>query len=259
MSAIARTLLSAYYAYMLEYRAELFLWALSNVLPFIMMGVWGQAAAGGTLGFSSLAVARYFLAVFVVRQFNVVWVVWDFEREVVTGTLSQRLVQPIDPVWRHVAGHVAERLARLPLVAGMVVVFFLLYPEAWWWPSWPVLVGAIVWLLLAVALRFLMQYTVAMLSFWTERASAIEELSFTAYLYLSGMIAPLEFLPPEWRFWVELTPFPHMVYTPAILLSTGTAPLGRGAIVMGIWFGFFWLLNRWLWRRGLRQYSGMGA
>jgi ABC-2 type transport system permease protein len=259
MIAIARALLSAYYAYMLEYRAELFLWAVSQVLPFIMMGLWSQAAATGTLAITSLEVARYFVAVFVVRQFNVVWVVWDFEREVVTGTLSQRLVQPLDPAWRHVAGHMAERLARLPLVAGLVAVFFVLYPEAWWVPSGPVLLVALPWLLLAVTVRFLMQYTVAMLAFWTERASAIEELSFTAYLYLSGMIVPLDIVPPEWRFFMELTPFPHMVYTPAILLSTGTAPLGRGVVVLGGWLIFFWVLNRWLWRRGLRHYSGMGA
>ncbi|MGL5078234.1 MAG: multidrug ABC transporter permease, partial [Waterburya sp.] len=39
-----RIILTAYYAYMLEYRAEIFLWALSNSLPIILMGVWIQAA-----------------------------------------------------------------------------------------------------------------------------------------------------------------------------------------------------------------------
>ena len=47
---IAKTLLFTYYAYMLEYRAELFLWALSGALPFILMGVWMQAAETVNLG-----------------------------------------------------------------------------------------------------------------------------------------------------------------------------------------------------------------
>ena len=45
----ARTLLLAHYAHMLEYRAEIFLWALSNSLPIILMGVWIQASSEGNL------------------------------------------------------------------------------------------------------------------------------------------------------------------------------------------------------------------
>lgn len=40
----AGTLLSVYLAYMLEYRAELFLWALAGALPLILLGVWTEAA-----------------------------------------------------------------------------------------------------------------------------------------------------------------------------------------------------------------------
>jgi ABC-type uncharacterized transport system permease subunit len=71
---------------MLEYRAELFLWALSGALPFILMGVWMQAAETGQFGLKSIDFARYFLVAFIVRQINVVWVIWEFEREVVQGS-----------------------------------------------------------------------------------------------------------------------------------------------------------------------------
>jgi len=43
---IAAVLLSSQYAYMLEYRAEIVLWALSGVLPFIMLGLWSAVDAG---------------------------------------------------------------------------------------------------------------------------------------------------------------------------------------------------------------------
>jgi ABC-2 type transport system permease protein len=46
----AKVFLLVYYAYMMEYRAELFLWALSGSLPLILMGVWYQAAQGGQFG-----------------------------------------------------------------------------------------------------------------------------------------------------------------------------------------------------------------
>src|SRR4028119_1021891 len=132
--------LSVYYAYMLEYRAELFLWALSGTLPLILMGVWTKASQGGKFGLEPTDFARYFLTVFLVRQFNIVWVIWEFEKEVVQGRLSPRLLQPIDPAWHHIAMHLSERLARLPFALGLVGLFFLLYPQAIWLPNlWRVL------------------------------------------------------------------------------------------------------------------------
>ncbi|WP_287129236.1 ABC-2 family transporter protein, partial [Candidatus Cyanaurora vandensis] len=252
----AQALLSVYYAYMVEYRAELLLWALSGSMPFILLGVWTEAAQGGKFGLGPLDFARYFISVFMVRQFTVVWVVWDFEREVVEGKLSSRLLQPIDPVWRHVAAHVSERFARLPFALGLVGFFFLLYPESWWVPSWQ---GFLSFSLVAVAtfaLRFLMQYTFALLAFWTERASAIEEFWLLLYLFLSGLVAPLQVFPPLIREIALWTPFPYLVHFPASLLVGLPVDLGRGLLVMAGWAVVFWVVNRWLWRRGLKQYSG---
>ncbi|MGB7414486.1 MAG: multidrug ABC transporter permease, partial [Thermosynechococcaceae cyanobacterium] len=156
-----KTFLSVYYAFMVEYRAELMLWVLSNSFPIIMMGVWIEASQTGQFNYPPLDFARYFISVFLVRQFTIVWVIWDFEREVVEGRLSPRLLQPIDPVWHHVAGHLSERVARLPFTLALVVLFFVLYPQAAWVPSLGRVVLAVVAVAIAFALRFLMQYTFA--------------------------------------------------------------------------------------------------
>ena len=75
---VTGVLLSSQYALMLEYRAEIVLWALSGVLPLIMLGVWSGAGAAADLGFSPQQLSRYFIAAFVVRQFTVVWVIHVF-------------------------------------------------------------------------------------------------------------------------------------------------------------------------------------
>ncbi|MDJ0704193.1 MAG: ABC-2 family transporter protein [Leptolyngbyaceae cyanobacterium MO_188.B28] len=256
---IVRTLLSVYYAYMVEYRAELLLWVLSGTFPLILMGIWAQASESGLLTFQSEEFVRYFLAVFIVRQFTVVWVIWEFEREVLEGKLSAYLLQPIDPVWRHFFGHIAERFARLPFAFILIALFFWLYPQALWVPS-PVGLGlGLAAIALAFSLRFLMQYTFALCAFWTERASAIEQFWFLFYLFLSGMIAPLEMFPDAVREAVLWTPFPYLIYFPASLLVGLPVDPWRGLFTMLGWGAFFFLVNRWLWRRGLRQYSGMGA
>jgi ABC-2 type transport system permease protein len=253
------TLLSTYYAYMLEYRAELFLWALSGSLPFILMGIWMQASSSGQFGLNPIDFARYFLAAFIVRQFNVVWVIWEFEKEVVQGLLSPRLLQPIDPVVHHLASHISERAARLPFIIGLTILFFVLYPESFWLPSLGNTATFTVVLGLAFILRFLVQYTFALFAFWIERAAAIEQLWFLFYLFLSGVVAPLEMFPETVRQIVEWTPFPYFVYFPAALIVGFPVHVGRGMIVMLTWILVFAIINRGLWRRGLKRYSGMGA
>lgn len=254
-----RTFLVVYYAYMVEYRAELLFWVLSGTFPLILMGLWAKAAQSGQFSLEPDELVRYFLAVFLARQFTVVWVIWDFEREVVEGKLSPYLLQPIDPVWRHFFGHFAERFARLPFVFVLIGLFLLLYPQARWWPTPVNLLLALLAVTGSFCLRFLMQYTFALFAFWTERASAIEQFWFLIYTFLSGMVAPLELYPDAVRSAVLWTPFPYLIYFPASLLSNRPANVMQGFITMALWGTAFWVLNRWLWRRGLRQYSGMGA
>ena len=255
----ARTLLLAHYAHMLEYRAEIFLWALSNSLPIILMGVWIQASSKGNFDFTPQEFARYFFSVFIVRQLTTIWVIWEFEREILEGKLSFRLLQPIDPVWHHVARHVAEKMTRLPLIILFCGLFFVLYPDAAWIPQLSHFLLGIIAIALAFILRFAIQYTFAMLAFWTERASAIQQFWFLFYIFLSGTIAPLEVFPDGVRQVVEWTPFPYMMHFPAILLMGLPVEFGKSVLIMFGWAIAFLLLNRWLWRKGLKQYSGMGA
>ncbi|MGI2906664.1 ABC transporter permease [Tolypothrix sp. VBCCA 56010] len=255
----ALTLLSVYYAYMVEYRAELILWVLAGSLPIILMGVWIQAAQNGKFGLTPVDFARYFLAVFLVRQFTVVWVIWEFERQVVEGKLSPRLLQPLDPAWHYISTHLSERLARMPFTLFLVILFFVLYPQTFWLPSFANLVLFAVSVMLAFALRFVIQYTFAMFAFWTERASALENFWYLFYLFLSGLIAPLEVFPEPVRAIALLTPFPYLINFPASLLVGLPVDITRGFLTMIGWFLVFLGVNRLLWRRGLKQYSGMGA
>jgi ABC-2 type transport system permease protein len=109
------------------------------------------------------------------------------------------------------------------------------------------------------ALLFLIQYTLAMFAFWTEKASSIQEVWFLVYLFLSGAIAPLEIFPPVVRSIALCTPFPYILNFPASILVGLKVDIINNFGIMFLWGMFFAIVNRWLWRKGLRRYSGMGA
>ncbi len=268
----ARVLLGVYYALMIEYRGEIVMWAVATTLPLIMMGVWMPAGATGRFPLSEAEMVRYFIAVFVIRQFSVVWVIHDFEWHVVTGRLSPLLLQPIDPAWRFLAGHLSEQGARLPIVIGLLLLCGVLFPAAWqdpgidgptvWLPAWWQVGLFVAAVYAAFALRFLIQYCLSMLAFWFERVMAIEGINFIPYLFLSGLLAPLEVFPDAVRTAALFTPFPYMVWFPAKLLidpNVEPAMIAASFAIILAWSVALLALNRWLWRRGLRHYSAMGA
>jgi ABC-2 type transport system permease protein len=266
---LARTLWLVQFAYMAEYRAEIALWALSGVLPFIMLGLWSAAGTGtGTgleLGLSPAELGRYFLCVFVVRQFSVVWVVWQFEEDALQGRLSPYLLQPLHPLWRYVAAHQAEQATRLPFVLVIASLFFVLQPQSFAWPAPARVLLGVLAVGLAFAINFLLQSLIATLCFWSERASALERLLYVPTVFLSGLVAPLQAFPPELRRMALHTPFPYLIGFPAQVLAGN--PMGEGQpfglaagfAAMALWIALLLPLLVLVWRTGVRRYSAMGA
>ena len=192
---VARALFTSQYALMLEYRAEIALWALSGVLPLIMLGVWSGSGAGADAGLTPLQLARYFLAAFVVRQFTIVWVIQAFDEDNLQGRLSPYLLQPLPPLWRYLAAHLAEQVTRLPFVVVMLALVALVLPGTLWWPSPVSFLLALVATHLVFLLRFLIQSLITMVCFWSERAAALERLQMIPYLLLSGLVRPWKPFP----------------------------------------------------------------
>lgn len=266
-----RILISAQHALMLAYRAEIYLWVLAHILPFIMMSVWMKAAAspGTVLAMTPINYARYFAAVFIVRQFTAVWMIYEFEWHVVEGRLSPMLLRPMNVLWHYVSAHLGEQMARFPFFLIMLALFFVLYPAAFWICPGPpaqalvALALGIVSIYAAFALRFSMQYCISMCTFWFERASSIDQLSWLPYMFLSGLVIPLADMPPAFRAFLYLTPFPYCIDFPARILTGALRwddpALFQGFAVMAAWFVGQSLLGMLLWKRGLLQYSGQGA
>ena len=256
---VARALFASQYALMLEYRAEILLWALAGLVPFVMLAVWIESPAGAALGMGPTQLARYFLAAFVVRQFTVAWVLAVFEEDALQGRLSPMLLQPLHPFWRYLASHGAEQAIRLPIVAMIAALFFLALPWAFWLPTPQRALLTLAATFLAFVLNFLIQCTMACLCFWSDRVNALERLIYIPMLFLSGLAAPLEAYPPALRRLAEWTPFPLMVHFPAQLLSGGEVRISSGFTALALWITGLLLLVSVLWRAGVRRYGAMGA
>lgn len=268
---LTRTMTSVHYALMVTYRAEILMWALASALPLIMMGVWAEAGASGKYSMDRVDMVRYFIAIFVVRQLTVVWVIHDFEWQVVSGRLSPLLLQPADPSWRFFFAHIGEQMARMPIVLALLVLCFALYPEGftgdaekpglWGVSPWQLL-GAVAAMYLAFVLRFWQQYALSVGAFWFERISAAHGLIYLPYMFFSGMVVPLAVVKDQLPTFYNVllwTPFPYMMWFPAAMITGEEAPIAFGFVMLIAWSAVFFLVHRICWKIGLKHYSAMGA
>ena len=129
------TLFKTQYANMLEYRAEIALWAISGVIPFFMLNIWTNNGLNESINISDVMLSRYFLSAFFVRQFSVVWVVFTFEEDALLGRVSPYIIQPLHPFIRYFAQHIAEQITRFPFALFIAIFFFIFNPQSLWVPS----------------------------------------------------------------------------------------------------------------------------
>ncbi|HMN69480.1 MAG TPA: ABC-2 family transporter protein, partial [Bdellovibrionales bacterium] len=107
----------------------------------------------------------------------------------------------------------------------------------------------------------ILSFCVATLGFFMNRAHAITGMKNLAIWTLAGELIPLDLYPEPLRAWLIHSPFAAAVYLPVGYVigrvefeqaAFGFVSLACGIAVMGAFAS-------WLWRRGLRAYTGTGA
>jgi ABC-2 type transport system permease protein len=252
------------FAHMTIYRAEIVIWMLSGTLSLIMGLIWMQqanAAPGGEIGgYSARDFASYFVATWATAQLLVTWVGWELSFDIRQGTLSPKLLRPLDPFWTHYVNHLAERMVRLPAMLILMTVFMLATGARFGtdlklWLAYAVLVA------LGFLFRFFWEYCIGLLAFWFEATDNFQEIIWVVYISLGGLLAPLSLYPVAVQNVARFTPFPYMLGLPCDLI-TGKANLSdalRGGVVLLGWTLAFGLLRGWIWKRGVGKYGAVGA
>jgi ABC-2 type transport system permease protein len=91
--------------------------------------------------------------------------------------------------------------------------------------------------------------------------TAINQLWFVAFLFLSGYVAPLALLPPFAQTLATWLPFYRMLGFPVDVLL-GHLPMQQVLIGLGAqvaWLIVAYAVLQFTWSRGIRQYSAVGA
>lgn len=258
------THLKIWLAIHLQYRVELLIWLMERVLtPVIYLVVWVTVARsqGGTVsGYTAGDFAAYYLAVMLVNNLTYTWVMWDYDYRIRNGTLSPLLLRPVHPIHGDIAENVASKflstLVIIPIMLLLAVLFQAIFqPQLW------MLAAFVLALLFACVARFLIEWLLSLIAFWTTRVHAINLIYFTLLMFCSGEMMPLDLLPGWLQAGLAILPFRWMIAFPVeVILGRLTVPETLlGLLAQSAWICCTVIVLVRLWRTAVRRYSAVGA
>jgi ABC-2 type transport system permease protein len=265
-----RALLGIYWAYCrlalaveLQYRAASLIYQISAVLgPLVYLTVWSAVArtGGGRVGgFSGGDFAAYFIALMLVARVTTSYVMWDYEYRIRNGTLSALLLRPVHPIHRDFVENATHNILMVVVLIPAALGLAALFQPAFHFTPWAA-AAFVPALLLGFAVRFLVEWLLAITAFWLTRIGAIIQVYTALALFLSGQMTPLALLPAPLQALAAILPFRWMIAFPVELLIGRVTPgeALAGLAAQSIWAALSLAALHMLWRAGVRRYSAVG-
>jgi len=251
----------------LAYRVNFFMEILSGVmssliLVLLWMAIYRSAGREVIGGFSIEEMVTYLLGGGLINSFILTTAENpETSQSIQDGSLSNMLVKPMNPYWIWFVRDLSMKSFYLVLgFLGYTVVFFFfrqyLTPVA----SAVHLGYLVLSLVFAALLQFFLFEFMSLLAFWVENTYGIRFVMRVVMEVAGGAIIPLSFFPGVLQQVFLALPFPFLIYLP-MRIYLGKIPLESISwelVKEALWIGGLVVLNRMVWKRGIRQYVAMG-
>lgn len=256
------TLIRVNFASAVAYRAEMLVWILSTTMPLIMLALWSTVAREAPIGgFGEGDFVAYFLATFIVRQLTGSWAAWEINFEVRGGTLSARLLRPVNPI----VCYAIENLCALPLrlvvalplaIAALLAAGTAMLPDSagGWFMALAAIIGG--W-----AITFLVNVAIGSLAVFMESSEKLMDVWFAGFLVFSGYLIPVELFPDTLRAISNALPFRYQIGLPVELLTSRHGPSAALELLLYQWsyVAVLLLVVVLTWRAAVRRYAAYGG
>lgn len=230
---------------------------------FLWKGIFETQQTDTIQGFTFQGVMIYYLLVPWVDQVirGSDFMGFEISEDVYTGSLNRYLVYPLSfLLYRFVAKSAHSVVQIVTLLAVLLLIELTRgFPE-----GAQVTLSSVGFGLLTAGLGSILFFLIAasgeLVAFWADNVwSLLVMLRFTTSL-LGGALIPLA-LFPEWaQRALALSPFPYISSFPVrvILNQVNVLEWTQSICVMGLWILIFYGVISWIWKTGLKQYSGVG-
>lgn len=250
---------------LISYRAEFWIGFIGSVLSqfgvafFLWTAIFAARGAETMAGYTFGALMLYYLLVPLVERVVNGQEMGFMSAEIYDGGLTRYLLFPVSYFRVKYMAKLAQStvyLAQLILVLALfLAVFrapFTMGPRA--------AAMALPVFLLSGLLIFALTACIEMLAFWADNVWSILVLNRMITNLMGGGLLPLAFFPEKVQAALEYLPWIRLVSFPirCLLGQVGPAEWLRGLGFTALWFAVFASLAAWMWRKGIKGYTGVG-
>lgn len=248
----------------IQYRASGAIWMIGMILePLIYLTVWSTVATsrgGAVAGFTAGEFAAYYAVLLLVNHLTFTWIMHEFQFRIQYGSFSFDLLRPVHPIHADIAQNIAFKAIQLAVILPGIAVLCLAFRPDFNPVGWSLALFLPV-LVFGFLLRFLFEWTLALLAFWTTRVTALNQMYFSLQMFLSGRVAPMALLPD----WVSQVahhlPFYYAIGFPVEVALGRLSPeeAMRGLVIQLVWLTMMGAIIMLTWRRAARRFTAVGS
>lgn len=251
----------------MEYRFDFVMTLVGMVFPVITsVSLWTAVNANNgnieQTGYTYPQLLMYTILAALLSKLAVTGFEKEINEDIKMGGLNKYLVKPVSYLrYRYCAfmGSKLPGVALFLILTAAVLVWFRVF--------WGISTDAVtvllflLTLLLAVTLRFLIFFCVAMWSFWFADASGLFGTINVVIWVVSGGIFPVSIFGPVMQGVSRVLPFQYLTQfsVDTICGRLTRAGILQGLCVQAVWLAVLALLASVLWRRGLKNYVAVGG
>ena len=248
----------------LEYRFNFFLARLKNILVMLLLYfVWLTLTrkSGRFAGYSQIELITYVFGINILRSVIFGAQSRQVASDINDGMLSAYLTMPINYLFRTFSAELAQRSLYAMTALGEVILFsFLFKVDLLIQRDAALLAFFTISIALASVLYFLLTYTISLLAFWSREAMGPKFLFDWVLEFASGAYFPLDILSPALFTVMLFLPFASIMYLPMqiYLGRAGMHGALQGIALQCAWIALLGPVAIWVWKRGLKKYTGEG-
>jgi ABC-2 type transport system permease protein len=204
----------------------------------------------------------YYMILLIVDQLTSNIIIHIFGYKVQDGSLSGELIKPIHPMLTNtLVNDIAFKTLNMMLLIPIWIGLALLFKPQFDSVSLSGIALAIPAIMLGYAINFLLSGIITSLAFWTTRVFSIHEFYYALIMLFAGQFVPLKLMPEVIQNIARVLPFQLFMYLPIQMIQGN---LSAQEITQGYVTGILWLIAALIgfqivWRKGVKQYSAVGA
>ncbi len=208
------------------------------------------------------SILSYYLLIAFASSFVVAHIEEDVSyHDIREGGIVKYLIRPLSYYWFKFFEEIRFRILQGSYVIITILVIRIVFGKIITITTDPTLFFmAMLSIMAAFVLSFTFKMVIGLLAFWVTDISSLLQLVEVIFIICAGFIVPLDFFPTWLWKTTSVLPFAYIVYYPVTILQGRIEGVNLLSVFVGqiIWILILGLLYQFLWKKGVRMFSGVG-